>query len=63
MKGIIVEGDKSNPALVWREVADVAFGPEEVLVAVRATAVNRADLSQARGNYPPPPGASEILGL
>jgi putative PIG3 family NAD(P)H quinone oxidoreductase len=34
-----------------------------VLVDVRATAVNRADLSQARGHYPPPPGASEILGL
>jgi tumor protein p53-inducible protein 3 len=30
---------------------------------VQATAVNRADLNQARGNYPPPPGASDILGL
>ncbi|MCB8982421.1 MAG: NAD(P)H-quinone oxidoreductase [Ardenticatenaceae bacterium] len=63
MKAIVVEGTKGEPELVWREVADVAYGPDEVLVAVRATAVNRADLSQARGNYPPPPGASEILGL
>ena len=35
----------------------------EVLVRVRATAVNRADLMQRAGHYPPPPGASEILGL
>jgi putative PIG3 family NAD(P)H quinone oxidoreductase len=44
-------------------VADVACGPEEVLVAVKASAVNRADLSQARGAYPPPPGVTDILGL
>jgi tumor protein p53-inducible protein 3 len=38
-------------------------GPHEVLVAVKATALNRADLLQRRGLYPPPPGASEILGM
>jgi putative PIG3 family NAD(P)H quinone oxidoreductase len=38
-------------------------GEREVAIAVRATAVNRADLLQRRGLYPPPPGASEILGL
>ncbi len=37
--------------------------PDELLVAVRATAVNRADLLQREGRYPPPPGASDILGL
>lgn len=63
MKGIVVKGEKGNPVLVWEEVADVECGADEVLVAVQATAVNRADLSQAQGNYPPPPGASEILGL
>ncbi len=63
MKAIIVEGNQEKPMLVWRETDDVVYGADEVLVAVRATAVNRADLSQARGNYPPPPGASEILGL
>ncbi|HZW27335.1 MAG TPA: NAD(P)H-quinone oxidoreductase, partial [Trueperaceae bacterium] len=35
----------------------------EVLLKVMATALNRADLSQAAGNYPPPPGESEVLGL
>ena len=63
MKGIVVKGEKGKPQLVWEEVAAVVCGADEVLVAVGATAVNRADLSQARGNYPPPPGASEILGL
>lgn len=63
MKAIIVRGDKINPALEWQETDEVSFGPGEVLVDVRAAAINRADLMQARGNYPPPPGASEILGL
>ncbi len=63
MKAIVVHGDRKNPELVWQDVSDVTFGPDEVLAAVRATAVNRADLWQARGNYPPPPGASDILGL
>jgi putative PIG3 family NAD(P)H quinone oxidoreductase len=38
-------------------------GPGEVLVKVAASGVNRADLSQIAGRYPPPPGESEILGL
>jgi tumor protein p53-inducible protein 3 len=37
--------------------------PHELRIAVRATAVNRADLLQAAGHYPPPPGASDVLGL
>jgi tumor protein p53-inducible protein 3 len=45
------------------EVAEPIPAAGEVLVAVRATAVNRADLLQRRGLYPPPAGASEILGL
>jgi NADPH2:quinone reductase len=49
--------------LAWREVADVSAGQGEVLVQVRAAGVNRADLLQAAGRYPPPPGASDILGL
>lgn len=63
MHAIVVKGTPAAPLLVWERVADVDYGPDEVLVAVWATAVNRADLSQARGHYPPPPGASEILGL
>ena len=38
-------------------------GPGEVLIKVKATAVNRADLAQKNGLYPPPPGASQIMGL
>ena len=63
MKGIVVQKKDGEPRLTWRDVPDVEYGPEEVLVAVQATAVNRADLIQARGGYPPPPGASELLGL
>ncbi len=63
MKAIVVHGDSRNPLLIWEEVPDVVCGQDEVLVRVMATAVNRADLMQARGAYPPPPGASEILGL
>lgn len=42
---------------------DPTPGPDELLVRVRATAANRADTLQRRGAYPPPPGASPILGL
>ncbi len=48
------------------EVADVATpepGDDQVLIKVAATSVNRADISQRQGNYPPPKGDSEILGL
>ena len=40
-----------------------AVGPEDVLVRVAAAGVNRADTMQRRGSYPPPPGASDVLGL
>jgi putative PIG3 family NAD(P)H quinone oxidoreductase len=49
--------------LVWREVPDPVPGPGEVLVEIAATAVNRADLLQVKGLYPPPPGAPAYLGL
>src|SRR5918992_1098891 len=38
-------------------------GPGEILIDVLAAGINRADLLQRKGNYPPPPGASAILGL
>ena len=63
MKAIVVHPDDPDPELRWEEVPDPKLKPGEVLVQVAATAVNRADLLQARGQYPPPPGASEILGL
>ncbi len=50
--------------LCWSEVPDPGEPAEgEILLDVVASAVNRADLLQRQGNYPPPPGASDILGL
>lgn len=49
--------------LEWAEAPDPEPGPGEVLLDVVAAAVNRADLLQRQGYYPPPPGASETLGL
>ena len=51
MKAIIVEGD----ALRWGEVDDPRPGVGEILIRNEASAVNRADLIQAGGGYPPPP--------
>ncbi|MDE3724470.1 NAD(P)H-quinone oxidoreductase [Nocardiopsis sp. N85] len=50
-------------ALSWSQVPDPVAGEGEVLVEVAATAVNRADVVQRQGHYPPPPGASEYPGL
>lgn len=63
MKAVVIEGDRSSPVLVWKDDADPVPQADEVLVRVRAAGVNRADLLQARGAYPPPEGASPILGL
>ena len=63
MKAIVAKKSDPEPELVWEEVADVACGPAEVLVDIKASAVNRADLLQAMGAYPPPAGESEIIGL
>lgn len=50
-------------ALVWREEADPSPGPDEVVINVRAAGLNRPDLLQRAGLYPPPPGAPQSLGL
>jgi putative PIG3 family NAD(P)H quinone oxidoreductase len=60
MHAIVAE---SADRLTWREVSDVTPGAAEVVVKVSAAGINRADLLQAAGKYPPPPGASETLGL
>ena len=49
--------------LNWQSVTDAAPKSGEILIKVMAAGVNRADLLQAAGKYPPPPGASEVLGL
>ena len=53
----------SKGQLTWQEVTDIAPGEDEILIKISAAGVNRADLLQAAGKYPPPPGASETLGL
>jgi putative PIG3 family NAD(P)H quinone oxidoreductase len=60
MRAILAE---SSTELSWREVPDVSAEPGEVVIEVACAGINRADLLQASGNYPPPRGASEILGL
>jgi putative PIG3 family NAD(P)H quinone oxidoreductase len=49
--------------LTVAELPDVEPDAGEVAIAVAATAINRADLHQRQGRYPPPPGASDVLGL
>ena len=60
MRAIVAE---SPDQLSWQEVPDVSVGPGEVLIKVAAAGVNRADVLQAAGKYPPPPGASDIIGM
>ena len=59
MKAISQEGDD----LLWKENLDPDLKKDEVLICIKASAINRADLLQRSGNYPVPPGASPILGL
>src|SRR4051794_35150124 len=60
MRAIVAE---SADQLTWQEIPDITPGTGEVLIKVSVAGVNRADLLQAAGNYPPPPGASHTLGL
>jgi putative PIG3 family NAD(P)H quinone oxidoreductase len=63
MRAVTISEPGNPDVLGWSEVPDPVCGPGEVVVDVAATAVNRADLMQRQGFYPPPKGASEILGL
>lgn len=64
MRAIIVEGGKGPAeALKLGEAPRPVPQPHEILIKVAAAGVNRPDIAQREGNYPPPPGASEILGL
>ena len=60
MKAVLIEG---TGKLEWAETASPALRPGYVIVEVRAAGVNRADLLQAAGKYPPPPGWPEWPGL
>jgi putative PIG3 family NAD(P)H quinone oxidoreductase len=63
MQAIALEAPGGPEMLRWGTTPDPVAGPGEVLVDVAAAGVNRADLMQRQGHYPPPPGASEIIGL
>ncbi|MGY6656838.1 NAD(P)H-quinone oxidoreductase [Amycolatopsis roodepoortensis] len=63
MYAITIREPGDPDVLEWTEVPDPVAGEGEVVIEVAASAVNRADLLQRQGNYPPPPGASEIIGL
>ncbi|SCL15344.1 putative NAD(P)H quinone oxidoreductase, PIG3 family [Micromonospora rhizosphaerae] len=63
MRAITISEPGGPEALVWTEVPDPEPGPGEVIVEVRASGVNRADLLQRQGHYPPPPGAPAYPGL
>lgn len=64
MRAVSVSSPGGPEVLGWQEVPDPGPpGPGEVLVHVAASAVNRADLMQRQGFYPPPPGASDVMGL
>ncbi len=60
MKAILVNDDRS---LRWDNVPDPLIKPDEVLVKIEAAALNRADLMQREGDYPPPAGCPEWMGL
>ncbi len=63
MRAVVMDGAGGPEVLHVADVPDPEPGPGEVLVKVAATAVNRADTLQRQGFYPPPPGASDIIGL
>jgi putative PIG3 family NAD(P)H quinone oxidoreductase len=63
MKAILVDAPGDERVLRLGELPAPATGPQDLRLRVVATAVNRADLLQRQGLYPPPPGASPVLGL
>jgi len=60
LKAILVNDDRS---LRWDNVPDPITGPDDCLIRIEAAALNRADLMQREGDYPPPPGCPEWMGL
>ena len=63
MKAVVLSGFGGAEMMTIGEVATPVPGENQVLVKVMATSINRPDLVQRDGKYPPPPGDSEILGL
>jgi putative PIG3 family NAD(P)H quinone oxidoreductase len=63
MRAMVYDGHGGPEVIREAELPDPVAGPGEVLLDVAATALNRADLLQRQGFYPPPPGASDVPGL
>ena len=63
MRAVVLDGFGGPEVMRLAEAARPRPGPDQVLIRVAATSVNRADLQQRTGNYAPPPGESEVLGL
>jgi NADPH2:quinone reductase len=63
MRAVVLDGFGGPEVMRLDELERPRPGPGEVLIRVAATSVNRADLQQRMGNYAPPPGESEVLGL
>lgn len=63
MKALLIDENSYRPVMKPGEFPDPSPEPDELLVKIEATALNRADLLQKSGNYPVPDGASPILGL
>ena len=60
MKAILINDDRS---LRWDDVPNPVLGNDDCLIKIEAAALNRADLMQREGDYPPPPGAPQWMGL
>ena len=63
MKGVICNGAGGPEVLKLSDVPEPNLQAGEVLIAVKATALNGADVMQRQGNYPPPPGTRGVFGL
>jgi putative PIG3 family NAD(P)H quinone oxidoreductase len=63
MKAVIAEKAGDESVLKLAEIAEPTLKPDEIMIRVRVAGLNRADIMQRQGFYPPPPGASEIIGL
>src|SRR6185312_1948765 len=63
MRAAIITRPGPPEVLEIQDVPQPQPGPNEVLIRVHATAVNRADLLQREGKYPPPPGVTDIPGM
>ncbi len=63
MRAVVITEPGGPEVMRWLEVPDPVPGPGDVIIEVAGSGVNRADLMQRQGHYPPPPGASPYPGL